>query len=84
MFGTNEFKLKNGFKHFFKTSIYQFYNDERLKRAEMMIQQTTMPLKHVAFMSGFSTYPNFSKAFKKRYGYAPNEVKRIFNGKSEE
>jgi len=84
MFGTNEFKIKSGFKYFFKTSIYQFYNDERLKRAEMLIQQTTTPLKHIAYMSGFSTYPNFSKAFKKRSGYAPNEVKRAPNTPPEE
>lgn len=76
IFGTNEYKLKNGFKLLFKTSIYQFYNTERLKRAHLLIQQTTIPLKTIAFMIGFSTYPNFSKAFKKTFGYAPNDIKR--------
>ena len=76
IFKTNEFKLKSGFRHFFKTSIYQFYNDERLKRAHLLIQQTSMPLKNIALMSGFSTYANFAKAFKKRFTYSPNVVKR--------
>ncbi len=75
-FGTNEYKLKDGFRHFFKTSIYQFYNDERLKRAYFMIEHTSLPLKNISVMNGFTNYPNFSKAFKKRFGFSPNELKR--------
>ncbi|MFD2907928.1 helix-turn-helix domain-containing protein [Flavobacterium ardleyense] len=76
LFGTNEFKLKDGFRHFFKTSIYKFYNEERLKQAHSIIQQTTIPLKEIAYMCGFNDYTNFSKAFKKAYNYPPSELKR--------
>lgn len=76
IFGTNEYKLKYGFKYLFKTSIYQFYNTKRLKKAHLLIQQTTIQLKEIAVMSGFTTYPNFSKAFKKLFGYSPNDIKR--------
>lgn len=76
LLGTNEHKLKYGFRHFFKTSIYQFYNDERLKRAHLLIEQTDLPLKSIAYMCGFNIYSNFSKAFKKRFGYAPNTLHR--------
>ncbi|MBF4473068.1 helix-turn-helix domain-containing protein [Flavobacterium sp. HJJ] len=75
-FGTNEHKLKDGFRHFFKTSIYQFYNDERLKRAYFMIEITGIPLKNISVMNGFNNYPTFSKSFKKRFGFSPNEMKR--------
>ncbi|WP_291127416.1 helix-turn-helix transcriptional regulator, partial [Flavobacterium sp. UBA7682] len=63
MFGSNEFKLKVGFRHFFNTSIYQLYNEERLKKAHKLIQQTDLSLKEIAFMSGFNSYLNFYKAF---------------------
>lgn len=76
LFGTNEYKLKDGFRHFFKTSIYKFYTVERLKRAYLMIQQTTIPLKNIALMNGFTDYPNFSKSFKKQFGISPNEIAR--------
>jgi AraC-like DNA-binding protein len=76
LFGTNEYKLKDGFRHFFKTSIYKFYTAERLKRAYLMIQQTTIPLKNISALNGFTDYPNFSKSFKKQFGISPNEVGR--------
>ncbi len=75
IFGTNEHKLKDGFRHFFKTSIYQFYNEERLKRAHMLILGSDMALKSIAFMCGFGGYPNFSKAFRKRFGVAPGSLR---------
>ncbi|TDE52737.1 helix-turn-helix domain-containing protein [Flavobacterium sp. GT3P67] len=76
IFGTNEYKLKNGFKHVFKTTIQQFYNTERLKRAQLLIQYTKIPLKTIAIMTGFSTYPNFSRAFKIKFGYSPSDLER--------
>lgn len=79
-FGTNEHKLKDGFRHFFKTSIYQFYNDERLKRAYFMIEHTMIPLKNISVMNGFNNYPNFSKSFKRRFGFSPFEMKRNDTG----
>ena len=74
MFGTNEFTLKENFRNLLKTSIYQFYNDERLKKAHLLIQQTTIPLGNIAVLSGFNNYTNFFKAFKKKYGYTPSGI----------
>jgi PAS domain S-box-containing protein len=79
-FGTNDFKLKDGFRHFFHTSIYQFYTEQRLKRAYLMIEQTDIPLKNISFMNGFNSYPNFSKSFKKRFGFSPKELGRNKTG----
>ncbi|MFV5692921.1 helix-turn-helix domain-containing protein [Flavobacterium sp. LT1R49] len=76
LFGTNEYKLKNGFRHLFKMTIQQFYNNERLKRSQLLIQQTKIPLKTIALMAGFSTYPNFSRAFKIKFGHPPTDLKR--------
>ena len=76
MFKVNEFKLKDSFRHFFNTSIYQFYIEERLKKAHSMILQTAIPIKQIAIICGYINYINFYKAFKKRFGYPPSELKR--------
>lgn len=76
MFGSNEFTLKDSFRYIVKTSIYQFYNDARLKKAHFLIKETQIPLKEIALICAFNDYPNFYKAFKKRYNYPPSEVKR--------
>lgn len=76
LFSTNEFKIKDGFRHFFNTSVYQFYNEERLKKAHLLIQQTNEPLKSIAFSCGYNDYMNFYKAFKKRFGYPPSDLHR--------
>lgn len=76
IFKTNEFTLKDNFRKLVKTSIYQFYNDERLKKAHFLIQQSVFPLKEIALISGFNSYPNFYKAFKKKYKYTPTQVNR--------
>lgn len=79
MFGTNEFTLKENFRNILKTSIYQFYNDERLKKAHFLIQQTAIPLKEISFLCGFNDYTNFFKAFKKKYHYTPSDLNRKNN-----
>jgi len=76
IFGTNEYKLKNGFRQLFKITIQQFYNNERLKRSQLLIKETKIPLKTIALMAGFSTYPNFSRAFKIKFGYSPTKMAR--------
>jgi AraC-like DNA-binding protein len=75
-FGSEEHKLKVGFREHYHTSVYHFYQEERLKKAHSLILQTSIILKEVAFMCGFTTYLNFYKAFKKQYGYAPSDLSR--------
>jgi transcriptional regulator GlxA family with amidase domain len=41
-----------------------------------MIEHTGIPLKNISVMNGFNNYPNFSKSFKKRFGFSPYELKR--------
>jgi len=79
-FGTNEFKLKAGFRHFRNISIYKFYNEARLRNAYYMIEHTTKPLKSISILHGFNNYSNFSKSFKKRFGLSPYEVQRNGDG----
>lgn len=83
IFGTNENKLKVGFRYLFKTSIYQLYNNQRLERSLHLIQHTKIPLKNIALLIGFSTHSSFSRAFKIKYGYPPTHFERKSSSKSD-
>jgi AraC-like DNA-binding protein len=76
LFGTNEYKLKNSFRHLFKMTIHQFYNSERLNRSQLLIKYTKIPLKNIAIMAGFTNYPNFSRAFKIKFGCSPTDIEK--------
>lgn len=76
LFKINEFDLKRSFKLLFHTSIHHFYNEERLKRAHLMVTQTNDTLKVIAVANGFQNYTSFNKSFKQRFGYAPSQLKR--------
>ena len=75
-FQTNEFTLKKHFRDHLNTSIYQFYNHERLKNAHALIEQTNLSLLEVALSCGFNDYHSFLTAFKKKYHYTPSQVRR--------
>lgn len=77
LFGSEEHKIRYGFREHYHTSVYQFYQDERLKKAYLLISQTNLPLKEIAFECGFSMYLNFYKAFRKKYGLSPSELMRM-------
>ncbi|TYA89191.1 helix-turn-helix domain-containing protein [Seonamhaeicola marinus] len=74
--GTNEFKLKYGFKELYGTTVYRFLLLERLRKSKMMIQYTDLQLKSIAHMVGFKSFPHFSRAFKKHYEYTPSELRK--------
>ncbi|WP_299671973.1 AraC family transcriptional regulator [uncultured Polaribacter sp.] len=74
--GTNEFKLKYGFKELYGISVFRFLVRERLRKSKTLIQYTNLSLKSIAHMVGFKSSPHFSKAFKKQYGYAPSLLRK--------
>lgn len=74
--GTNEFKLKYGFKELYGTTVHRFLMQERLRNAQMMIQYSDVSLKSIAYKVGFKSMPHFSRSFKKRYGYSPSALRK--------
>jgi len=74
--GTNEFKLKYGFKELYGTTVFNFIKQERMRKSKMMVQYSTQSLKSIAHMTGFKSIAHFSRTFKKHYGCAPSELRR--------
>src|SRR5690606_14257276 len=75
-FGTNEYKLKSGFKQLYGITVFRFLTKERLKRASLLIQNTSLSLKSIAQMTGFKNASHFSKTFKDNFGIKPIDLKK--------
>lgn len=72
--GTNEFKLKIGFRQLYNTSVFRFQKEQRLKRAHSFIINSELSLGRIADICGFQSFPHFSKVFKAQYGYNPSAL----------
>ncbi|HEX4852086.1 MAG TPA: AraC family transcriptional regulator, partial [Puia sp.] len=69
-------KLKTKFKSVYGMKLYEFYNRNRLEKAKEMLQSGKYSVKEVGHDIGFSNLSNFAKAFKKEFGFLPNEMLR--------
>ena len=74
--GTNEFKLKYGFRELYGTTVHRFLMNERFRKAQMMVQFSDQSLKSIVHITGFKSFSHFSRTFKKRYGYAPSVLRK--------
>ena len=74
--GTNEFKLKYGFKELYGTSVFNFIKQERMRKSKMMLQYSTHSVKSIAQMTGFKSISHFSRTFKLFYGCSPSSLRK--------
>ncbi|SUJ10325.1 Uncharacterized response regulatory protein SA0215 [Sphingobacterium spiritivorum] len=72
----NEFKLRNGFKQHFGTTIYNYITRIRMEEAKRLIIQEQKNMYEVGIKVGFKHQASFTHAFKKYYGILPSELVR--------
>jgi AraC-like DNA-binding protein len=75
-FGLNEFKLKSGFKRMFETSPIKYLQGKRLTFAMSLLRDTNKSIKQIAHEIGYSHAANFTNAFVKKFGKAPEHFTR--------
>jgi AraC-like DNA-binding protein len=72
----NECYLKKGFKVMFGTTIFDFYQDQRMEHARYLLYEKGMTVSEVSAQLGYSSISHFSTAFKKHTGLKPCELLR--------
>lgn len=72
----NEFKLRNGFKHYFGTTIYNYITQLRMEEAKRLILDEGKNMYEVGMLVGFRHQASFTHAFKKYFGILPSEIHR--------
>lgn len=70
----NECYLKKGFKEMFGTTIFDFYQSQRMEHARYLLYEKGLSVTEVSLMLGYSSISHFSTAFKKHTGLKPCEL----------
>jgi AraC family transcriptional regulator len=72
--GLNQLKLKQGFKSLYNSSIYAYFQGERMKQAQLFL--ATYNVTETAVMLGYSNVSHFSAAFRKQFGMLPSQARQ--------
>jgi AraC-like DNA-binding protein len=70
----NECYLKKGFKELFGTTVFDFYQSQRMEHAKYLLYEKGLSVTEVSLMLGYSSISHFSTAFKKHTGLKPCEL----------
>lgn len=76
MLNLSRTKLYNKIRKIIKISPKRFIHEYRLKIATQMLTEGQMSVGEVADATGFNSLSYFSKAYRKRYGVMPSDVRR--------
>lgn len=72
----NECYLKKGFKEVFGTTIFDFYQQQRMEHAKYLLYEKGLSVTDVSALLGYSSISHFSAAFKKHTGLKPCDLLR--------
>jgi AraC-like DNA-binding protein len=70
----NECYVKKGFKEVFGTTIFDFYQQQRMEHAKYLLYEKGLSVTDVSALLGYSSISHFSAAFKKHTGLKPCEL----------
>jgi AraC family transcriptional regulator len=70
----NECYLKKGFKEMFGTTIFDFFQSQRMEHAKYLLYEKRLSVTDVSSLLGYSSISHFSTAFKKHTGLKPCEL----------
>ncbi|HEY8908303.1 MAG TPA: GlxA family transcriptional regulator [Rhodoferax sp.] len=74
-------QMERLFLRYFSMSPAQYYMNLRLRRAQELLTQSSMPIMQVTVACGFQSSSHFCKAYRTLYGHAPSEERRRHVGK---
>ncbi len=73
------FHFSRIFREIAQCSPYQFLRNVRLCNSKQLVENTSLPIKDVSFLSGFQNVENFNLAFKEKYHHTPSFFKKSKN-----
>lgn len=75
--GTNENKLKTGFKQHYGHSVYKYLLNYKMEQAVKWMNDEKISLEEIAHKLGYADSAHFSRAFKKVYDMPPGKFRDL-------
>jgi AraC-like DNA-binding protein len=69
-------KLKRLFKQIFGNSIFNYYQEFRMKEAARLLKEEKLSVSDVGYQLGFTNLSHFAKVFKEHAGMRPKQYSR--------
>lgn len=76
--GMSPTKLKRLFRQIFGNSIFNYYQEFRMKEAALLLKEEKLSVSDVGYRMGFSNLSHFSKKFKEHIGVKPKQYAMMF------
>jgi len=80
--GFSKFHFSRIFKQVTNSSFPEYLNKRRIRAAETMLLDTSLPITDIAMMCGFSSISTFNRVFKSVKHYTPTDFKKLYNSQS--
>lgn len=74
--GLNKSKLTRGFRELYRCTVPEALAERRLERARELLAQSDWPVSRIAYKCGYSNNASFTRAFARRFGTTPTEMRR--------
>ncbi|MGD1918866.1 MAG: helix-turn-helix transcriptional regulator [Pleurocapsa sp.] len=74
--GLNEFKLKQGFRLLFDTTVFGYLHEYRMERSRLMLESGTFNVTEVAQTVGYANMSHFAAAVRKKFGVNPSQYRK--------
>lgn len=76
--GMNTTSFKTAFKKAFGMAPFEYLVEIRMGHAVTLLQKRDLSIQRVADASGYKSFGSFIKAFKRRFGVTPGQIKKTF------
>ena len=74
--GLNDFKLKQGFRQVFGTTVFGYVQTCRMTQAQMLLHDRELSVALIAERVGYASPSRFTEAFKRQFGVTPSQYRR--------
>jgi DNA-binding response OmpR family regulator len=74
--GTNPHRLNLAFRRCIGMTVFDYLYEERMKQASRLLSETTLDIQAIGAAVGYGSRQNFATAFRKRFGFAPTELRQ--------